>query len=47
MAVVTIETMSDEEASMIKDMTENLDFSVTVKVEYEDEIINSIVNRND
>ena len=37
MAVVTIETMSDEEANMIKDMTENLDFSVTVKVEYEDE----------
>ena len=37
MALVTIETMDDAEADMIKDMMESLDFRTTVKIEYEDE----------
>ena len=37
MAVVTIKTMDDEEANIIKDMMANLDFRTTVKIEYEDE----------
>ena len=37
MAVVTIETMDDEEADIIKDIMENLDFSTTVNIKYEDE----------
>jgi len=32
MAIVTIETMSDEEADMIRDIADNLDFNVTVKI---------------
>ena len=37
MAIVTIETMSDEEADMIRDIADNLDFNVTVKIKYTDE----------
>ena len=37
MAIVTIETMSDDEANIIKDMMANLDFRTTVKIEYEDD----------
>ena len=37
MALVTIETMDDAEADMIKDMMASLDFRTTVKIEYEDE----------
>ena len=36
MAIVTIETMSDQEADMIKDALEELEFRTTVKIEYED-----------
>jgi len=37
MALITIETMDDEEANIIKDMMEQLDFSTTVNIKYEDE----------
>ena len=37
MAVVTIETMDDEEATLIKDIVDNIGFSTTIDVKYEDE----------
>jgi hypothetical protein len=37
MALITIETMDDEEADIIKDMVENIGFSTTVNIKYEDE----------
>ena len=37
MALVTIETMDDDEANIIKDIMEQLDFSTTVNIKYEDE----------
>ena len=37
MAVVTIETMDDEEADIIKDMVENIGFSTTLDVKYDND----------
>ena len=37
MALITIETMDDEEADIIKGIMEQLDFSTTVNIKYEDE----------
>ena len=37
MAVVTIETMDDEEADIIKDMVENIGLSTTLDVKYDND----------
>ena len=37
MALITIETMDDEEATLIKDIVDNIGFSTTIDVKYEDE----------
>ena len=37
MAVLTISTSNDDEADMIRDIADNLDFNVTVKIKYTDE----------
>tara|TARA_R100000306_G_C4322980_1_gene116152 strand:- start:428 stop:541 length:114 start_codon:yes stop_codon:yes gene_type:complete len=36
-ALITIETMDDEEATLIKDIVDNIGFSTTIDVKYEDE----------
>mgnify|MGYP003673443685 FL=1 len=38
MALVTIETMDDDEANIIKDIMEQLDFSTTVNIKYDDDL---------
>jgi hypothetical protein len=38
MALVTIETMDDEEANIIKGIMEQLDFSTTVNIKYDDDL---------